>query len=142
MSQSSKRFNDAEFETHASRIHILSPTLDLCDIRGIYALADSFCEGTLSNPKGTEGQDGRLVNVEVPRLDVVVCNAAFGGWSGCNFPMAIWSFIVNGLVESVTWPTFKMALPTRILNEQEQYDYVSCVLRRLAFGGKGARWHC
>lgn len=66
------------------------------------------------------------MDVEVPRLDSVICNAAYGGWSGCNFPYAIWSFLFNGFVESVTRPKFKIALPTRLLNEQKQYDYVSC----------------
>lgn len=86
-----------------------------------------MCEGTLSNPEGTTGQDAKLVNVEVPRLDSIVCNAAYGGWSGCDFPHAFWSFAFNGFVESVTRPKFKIALPTRILNEQEGYNYVSWV---------------
>lgn len=110
--------------------------LDLCDIRAVYALAGRLCEGTLSNPEGTTGQDAQLVNVEIPRLDTVICNAAFGGWSGVNYLAAFWSFAVNGLVESVTWPTFKNALPTRLLNEQKEYGYVSAFL----YHSSGVKW--
>ncbi|KJZ70420.1 hypothetical protein HIM_10188 [Hirsutella minnesotensis 3608] len=64
-----------------------------------------------------------LRGVRVPRLDSVVFNAAYGGWEGCNYPMAVWSILRKGLVQSVTWPDFKNALPTRILNEQQSYGY-------------------
>lgn len=98
--------------------------LDLCDIRGVYALADKLCHGTLSNPEGVEGQDARLRDVRVPRMDTIICNAAYGGWSGVQWPKAIWTILTEGIVQSVTWPNFKKALPTRLLNEQPGYGYV------------------
>lgn len=100
----------------------MSLQLDLCDVRGLYAFADRLVNEPVSNPEGL--QDEYLRNVYIPRLDSVVCNAAYGGWSGCNYPLAIWSFFTKGLTQSVTWPTFKDALPTCILNEQAQYGYV------------------
>lgn len=109
----------------ASRIHILSVQLDLCDLRNVHSLSNQLCTGTLSNPEGTEGQDGQLKGVKVPRLDSLIFNAAYGGWSGCNYPLAIWKILTEGIVESVTWPTFKMALPTCLLNKRPAYKYVS-----------------
>ncbi|KPM37483.1 hypothetical protein AK830_g9072 [Neonectria ditissima] len=104
-----------------ARVHVLSLQVDLCDLRGVYAFANRLVHEPLSNPEGLEGE--YLRHVRIPRLDSVVFNAAYGGWSGCNYPAAIWSFLRNGLLQSVTWPTFKNALPTCILNEGPQYSY-------------------
>ncbi|KAI6781882.1 3-keto-steroid reductase-like protein [Emericellopsis cladophorae] len=112
-------------DDHARRIHILSVQLDLCDIRAIYNLAEDLCEETISNPKGTEGPDGELVDVSIPRLDAVVFNAGFGGWSGVNWPVLIWQFLTQGLMNSVTWPECKDAIPTLALNNRKEYDYPS-----------------
>lgn len=109
----------------AARIHILSVQVDLCDLRHVHALAEELCTGTVSNPEGTEGPDAQLKGVRVPRLDSVVFNAAYGGWSGVNYALAIWKILTDGVVQSVTWPTFKLALPTRILNKNTAYNYVS-----------------
>ncbi|KAK1249277.1 hypothetical protein MKX07_002793 [Trichoderma sp. CBMAI-0711] len=105
----------------ARRIHVLSPSLDLCDLRGVYAFADRLVRGTLSNPEGLEGE--YLRGVRIPRLDTVVFNAAYGGWSGCNYPKAVWAILSQGLVQAVTYPNFKNSLATSILNEQEAYGY-------------------
>lgn len=106
-----------------NRVHILSLSLELCDLRGIYAFADAICHGTVSNPQGLEGE--YLRNVRVPRLDSVVFNAAYGGWSGLSIPQAVWSFFTKGFMTTITYPTFKTAEATRILNEQSNYNYVS-----------------
>ncbi|KAF7537274.1 hypothetical protein G7Z17_g12878 [Cylindrodendrum hubeiense] len=109
------------WEETVARIHILSLQLDLCDVNGLYAFAARLVHEPVSNPEGLS--DEYLRNVRIPRLDSVVCNAAYGGWSGCNYPKAIWSFLTKGLTQSVSWPTFKNALPTCILNENPQYHY-------------------
>ncbi|KAH6608589.1 hypothetical protein Trco_001935 [Trichoderma cornu-damae] len=109
------------WEDAARRIHVLSVTLDLCDLRGVYGLADRLCRGTVSNPEGLEGE--RLRDVRIPRLDAVVLNAAYGNWSGCNYPKAVWEMLSRGLVQAVTYPTFKNSMATSILNEQEGYGY-------------------
>ncbi|KAM0457231.1 hypothetical protein ACHAO4_003028 [Trichoderma viride] len=103
------------------RIHVLSLTLDLCDLRGVYAFAEKLCRGRVSNPEGLEGE--YLRNVRIPRLDTVIFNAAYGNWSGCNYPKSVWKMLSEGLVQSVTYPTFKISLPTSILNEQKSYGY-------------------
>lgn len=101
---------------------MLSLQLDLCDLPGVYAFAETLCEGTISNPEGLDGE--YLRDVKIPRLDSVIFNAAYGGWSGVNWLGLIWSFLTQGITQSVTWPNFKNALPTRLLNEQPQYNYV------------------
>lgn len=112
------------WEDHAGRVHVLSVELDLCDIRGLYDLADTMCTGTLSNPDGVDGPDAQLRDVALPRLDSVVFNAAYGGWSGLNYLYFFWTILVDGFVQSVTWPKCKVAYPTRILNQQPAYRYV------------------
>ncbi|KZZ96695.1 3-ketosteroid reductase [Moelleriella libera RCEF 2490] len=104
-----------------ARIHILSLSFDLCDLRGLRAVARALRLGTVSNPPGLEGE--YLVDVRIPRLDSIICNAAYGGWSGLSYPMATWSFLTRGLVQTATWPDFKHALPTGILNERAVYNY-------------------
>lgn len=108
------------------RIHVLSLTLDLCDLRGVHAFADKLCRGRVSNPEGLEGE--YLRNVRIPRLDTVIFNAAYGNWSGCNYPKAVWKILSEGLVQAVTYPTFKNSLSTSILNEQKSYGYVRSTL--------------
>ncbi|KAH7161382.1 hypothetical protein EDB81DRAFT_643875 [Dactylonectria macrodidyma] len=86
------------WEDTVGRIHVLSLQLDLCDLRGVYAFADRLVHEPVSNPEGLQNE--YLTNVHIPRLDSVV-----------------------GLTQSVTWPTFKKALPTCILNERPEYNY-------------------
>lgn len=111
-----------------ARIHILSLAVDLCDILAVNHLAKSLCSGTVSNPSGIEGE--YLTNVRIPRIDAFICNAAYGGWSGVSWLDAIRVFFVDGMMEAITYPSYKIALPTRILNEQPQYGYVSSSVSR------------
>ncbi|KAF4421110.1 ERG27-3-keto sterol reductase [Fusarium acutatum] len=64
-----------------------------------------------------------VLSLQLDLLDTVVFNAAYGGWSGVNYPKAVWTILTQGLVQSVTWPNFKMALPTALLNEKRNYNY-------------------
>ncbi|OAA51736.1 3-ketosteroid reductase [Metarhizium rileyi] len=112
---------DYKWEDAVARIHILSLTLDLCDIRGVGDFAYKLRHGTVSNPEGLDGE--YLQDVRIPRLDSIVCNAAFGGWSGLNYLSAIWSFFAKGIIQTATWPEFKLSLPTCILNERQVYNY-------------------
>lgn len=112
-----------KWQDAVARIHILSLSLDLCDLRTIKNLAYTLRYGTVSNPEGLEGE--YLRDVRIPRLDSIVCNAAYGGWSGLSYPQAIWSLFSKGIIQLGTWPEFKRALPTCILNERPSYNYVS-----------------
>ena len=104
-----------------SRIHILSPIIDLCDLRALHALAERLCHGTMSNPEGLEGE--YLTNVRIPRIDSLICNAAYGGWSGWSVYGAIKMIVTKGFLQAITYPEFKVALPTCILNERPKYQY-------------------
>lgn len=44
----------------------------------------------------------------IPKLDVVICNAGIGGWTGLNWPLAIKSMLLNWKT-STTWPTYKIS---------------------------------
>ncbi|KAK8919608.1 hypothetical protein H634G_03147 [Metarhizium anisopliae BRIP 53293] len=112
---------DYKWEDAVSRIHILSLTLDLCDLRGIRDFAHKLRYGTVSNPEGLKGE--YLRNVRIPRLDSIICNAAFGGWAGMNYFAAIRSFFTKGIIQTATWPDFKLSLPTCLLNERPVLNY-------------------
>jgi len=43
-----------------------------------------------------------------PRLDVVICNAGIGGWTGINWLGATWT-ILTTWNKALTWPTFKIS---------------------------------
>ncbi|PHH70009.1 hypothetical protein CDD80_6314 [Ophiocordyceps camponoti-rufipedis] len=106
------------YTADSRRVHVVSLTLDLCNLRQVRAFARALVDGYVANPDGDE-----LGPVRVPRLDAVVFNAAYGGWVGCDYGLAVWSFLSKGLVQSVTWPDFKRALPTALLNDRVEYGY-------------------
>lgn len=107
----------------AARVHVLSLQLDLCDLGAVRTFARRLATGPVGIPDGPGGEFLRAAGV--PRLDSVVFNAAYGGWAGCDYLRAVRSMLTRGLVESVTWPTFKKALPTSTLNDRQDYGYVS-----------------
>jgi len=113
---------DYKWQDAVARIHILSLCVDLCDLRSVKDLTHGLRYGTVSNPQGLEGE--YLRNVRIPRLDSIVCNAAYGGWSGLSYPRAVLHFFSKGVIQMATWPEFKLALPTCILNERPRYNYV------------------
>lgn len=90
------------------RVHILSPQLDLCDVPDVYGFAGRLVAGSVSNPPDGDGMADVLTDVRVPRLDAVIFNAGYGGWTGFSFFGAIKAFLTVGLVTSVTWPDFKI----------------------------------
>jgi 3-keto steroid reductase len=55
-----------------------------------------------------------------PKLDAIVLNAGLGGWSGIDWPAAIWG-VCTDLVQQVTWPTYKVA-PVGVLTERQTQE--------------------
>jgi 3-keto steroid reductase len=51
---------------------------------------------------------GKKLRETTPKLDVVICNAGIGGWTGIDWPRAIWT-ILTGWTNAVTWPTYKIS---------------------------------
>lgn len=86
----------------ASRVHILSLQLDLCDFTTVHAAASQLVSGTLP----LDGHDG---GVRIPRLDAVIFNAGMGGWTGVHWFGAAHHFLTGGWIQATTWPTFKVA---------------------------------
>ncbi|KAJ4371474.1 3-keto-steroid reductase [Neocucurbitaria cava] len=43
-----------------------------------------------------------------PKLDVLICNAGIGGWTGINWPLAIYK-ILTSWSTAVSYPTFKIS---------------------------------
>lgn len=72
-----------------SRITFTPETVDLTNLLSVRALSR------------------RLVS-SLPKLDSVILNAGLGGWTGINWPLAIWT-VLTDLVHAVSWPAFKVA---------------------------------
>lgn len=72
-----------------AKIYLQAEQVDLCRLRSVKTLAR------------------RLVHA-LPKLDTVVLNAGHGGFTGVDWPLAIWTVLTN-FPYSVTYPTFKMS---------------------------------
>ncbi|GAQ08283.1 3-keto-steroid reductase [Aspergillus lentulus] len=59
----------------------------------------------------------RRLNHTLPKLDAIVLNAGLGGWTGINWPKAIWG-VVTDLVHEVSWPSFKIAPAGMVADRQ------------------------
>ena len=70
------------------RIHFRQERLDLLSLVSVQKLSKKLRETT-------------------PKLDVVICNAGIGGWTGINWPLAIWNILRRWRM-AVSWPTFKI----------------------------------
>lgn len=97
------------------RIHILSVELDLCNLPSIHAAARQLTSGTITCASDN-GSFESLVDVKIPRLDSVIFNAGIGGWTGLDWPLVTYQIFTRGIVNSVTWPTFKAATTGRRVN--------------------------
>lgn len=71
------------------RIHFRQERLDLLSLVSVQKLSRKLLETT-------------------PKLHVVICNAGIGGWTGINWPLAIWSILTKWRT-AVTWPTYKLS---------------------------------
>ena len=71
------------------RVHFRQERLDLLSLVSVQKLARRLRETT-------------------PKLDVVICNAGIGGWTGINWPQAIWNMMVRWKT-AVSWPTYKIS---------------------------------
>lgn len=71
------------------RIHLRQERLDLLSLVSVQNLAKKLRDTT-------------------PKLDVVICNAGIGGWTGINWPSAVWN-VLRRWKTAVTWPTYKLS---------------------------------
>ncbi|KAL3479120.1 hypothetical protein BJX99DRAFT_223112 [Aspergillus californicus] len=73
----------------ASRVTFIPENVDLCNLLSVRALS-------------------RRLNENFPELDSIVLNAGIGGWTGLNWPSAVWG-ICTDLIHSASWPSYKVA---------------------------------
>ena len=50
-------------------------------------------------------------------IDALILNAGIGGWSGFNWPVAIWT-VLTDVVQATTYPTFKLGYRGRVTASQ------------------------
>ncbi|KIV83163.1 hypothetical protein PV11_05213 [Exophiala sideris] len=63
----------------------------------------------LTNLLSVRALSRKLLASHIPHLNAIVLNAGIGGWSGLNWPSAIWSTLTD-IRQATTWPTFKLGL--------------------------------
>ncbi|KAI9040951.1 3-keto-steroid reductase [Aspergillus affinis] len=61
----------------------------------------------LSNLVSVRALSRRLTQT-FPKLDAILLNAGIGGWTGLDWPRAVWG-ICTDLVHAATWPAYKLA---------------------------------
>lgn len=71
------------------RVHFRQERLDLLSLTSVLKLSKRLRDTT-------------------PKLDVVICNAGIGGWTGINWPVAIFSILTTWR-RALTYPTFKLS---------------------------------
>ncbi|CAI6318227.1 unnamed protein product [Periconia digitata] len=80
------------------RVHLRQERLDLLSLVSVQQLA-------------------RRLRDTIPKLDAVICNAGIGGWTGLNWPLAIWT-ILTDLKNASVWPKFKIAAVGKLTKPQ------------------------
>lgn len=71
------------------RISFIPENVDLCDLITVRTLS-------------------RRLLQRFPKLDAVVLNAGLGGWTGIDWPRAVFG-VLTDLVHEVSWPSYKVA---------------------------------
>lgn len=82
----------------------------------------------------------RRLQSTFPKLDSIILNAGLGGWTGINWPVAVWS-VLTDLVHACSWPTYKLATAgavtepqTKNLPEDEDEPRLGAVFCANVFG--------
>ncbi|KAI1499505.1 hypothetical protein F5X99DRAFT_419876 [Biscogniauxia marginata] len=104
---------DYDPRTAVGRVHVLSVQLDLCNLRSVYAAADQLVHGKLTDPTGL------IDDASIPRIDAAILNAGIGGWQGIDWLQFLKQILSVGLVQSTSFPSFKIALPAAVLDQQK-----------------------
>lgn len=107
---------DYDPRSATSRVHLLSVEVDLCKLPSVCAAAARLLNGELRDPTGVVANGEP---VAIPRLDAIICNAGYGGWSGLDWFGIARQFFTVGMTQSFTYPAFKLAYPSNTLPPQE-----------------------
>ncbi|BDD58383.1 3-keto-steroid reductase [Monascus purpureus] len=80
----------------------------------------------LSNLVSVRALSRRLLRT-IPKLDAIILNAGLGGWTGIDWPRAVWG-VTTDLVHQVSWPSYKLGqvgvlnplqIPAEKMSEEE-----------------------
>ncbi|KAJ5190737.1 3-ketosteroid reductase [Penicillium cinerascens] len=93
-----KHLQSSSNPSAATRVKFVPESVDLGDLLSVRALSRQLLQ-------------------KYPKLDAIVLNAGLGGWSGLNWPAAVWG-VCTDLVQQVTWPTYKVA-PVGVLTDRQ-----------------------
>ena len=83
---------------HANRVTFTPENVDLCELVSVRSLS-------------------RRLAASLPKLDAVILNAGLGGWTGIDWPRAIYG-VLTDLVQEVSWPSYKVAPAGVVLDPQ------------------------
>ena len=86
-------------ERFTKRVHLRPENVELTDLLSVRAL----CR--------------KLLQSEIPKIDAVILNAGIGGWSGINWPLAVWQCSTD-LIQGVTWPSYKISAVGQLTKPQ------------------------
>lgn len=81
-----------------NRVTFVPENVDLCDLVSVRTLS-------------------RRVLQNFPKLDAIVLNAGLGGWTGIDWPRAVFG-VLTDLVHEVSWPSYKIA-PAGVVTERQ-----------------------
>ncbi|KAL4908247.1 hypothetical protein BDW74DRAFT_147120 [Aspergillus multicolor] len=82
----------------AARVTFVPENVDLCNLLSVRALS-------------------RRLNKSFPKLDAIVLNAGIGGWTGLDWPSAVWN-VCTDIVHATTWPSYKIA-PAGLITDNQ-----------------------
>ncbi|RDW60526.1 3-keto-steroid reductase [Aspergillus mulundensis] len=82
----------------AARVTFVPENVDLCNLLSVRALS-------------------RRLNKTFPKLDAIVLNAGIGGWTGLDWPSAVWN-VCTDIIHATTWPSYKVA-STGLITENQ-----------------------
>lgn len=71
------------------RVYFQPENVDLCNLLSVRALSR------------------KLVQSDLPHLNSIVLNAGIGGWTGLNWPLAVWT-VLTEIRQATTWPKYKL----------------------------------
>ncbi|KAJ5665901.1 Short-chain dehydrogenase/reductase SDR [Penicillium maclennaniae] len=97
-----KHLQSSSVLSAASRVKFIPESVDLGDLLSVRALSRHLLQ-------------------KYPKLDAIILNAGLGGWSGIDWPAAVWG-VCTDLVQQVTWPTYKVAPVGVLTNRQTRLE--------------------
>ena len=95
---------DGDVKSYAQRVTIRPELCDLCSLASVRKLARRLRGEDAGEQAGSKDRPANGLD----KIDTIICNAGYGGWTGVYWSRAIYA-VLTDLVHAVTWPTFKNA---------------------------------